>query len=145
MAPKVPYPGQMSRRPMVIPVAVPAAQACLSGLPEGSQGMSLGEAADGEADSVAGGQAGEATSGGAGGRWAGGARMLSGLRWDPVSVQAVLEIAPGRIELRPRSRFMQRLRLIDEISVVPGNEVVIYPGRQTAPHRFQRERYGIAI
>jgi hypothetical protein len=108
--------------------------------------MSWGEVADGDADAAADREAGAVASGGAWGRWTGGARMLSGFPWEPARVLwAELEIAPGRIDLRVRSRAMQVIRQIDEISVAPGDGVVISPGRQTAPERFQRERYGIAI
>jgi hypothetical protein len=89
---------------------------------------------------------GAAAGGGAAGRWTGGARMLSGYLYEPVRVLwAELEIAPGRIELRVRSRAMRVLRQLDELSAAPGDGVVVCPGRQTAPARYQRERYGIAI
>jgi hypothetical protein len=83
-------------------------------------------------------------SGGAG-QWTGGARMLSGWDHEPLGTWAVLDIMPGRIELRVRPAILRALQMIEDVSVTPGDGVVVHPAHQTATSRFQRVRPGVAL
>jgi hypothetical protein len=82
---------------------------------------------------------------GAAGRWTGGARMLSGWDYEPLGTWAVLDIMPGRIELRVRSAVLGALQRIEDVSVAPGDAVVVHPARQTAKPPFHRLRPGVAL
>ena len=65
------------------------------------------------------------------GRWAGRARVPSGLSPQPVGVlRAVLIVAPARIELRVPP-VVRTLLLMEDLNVLPGDAPVIFPAHQT--------------
>ena len=61
---------------------------------------------------------------------------------EPLGTWAVLDIMPGRIELRVRPATLRALQMIDDVSVAPGDGVVVHPARQTASLMFRRGRPG---
>jgi hypothetical protein len=75
--------------------------------------------------------------------WTGRARLPSPLgAYEPVGVpSAVLEISPGRIDLRVRSAFLKTLMMMEDLTVVPTDGASLYPAREVG--RWGRP--GIAI
>ena len=79
------------------------------------------------------------------GRWVGAARLPSGLSPEPVGVlRAVLDVAPARIKLRVRPPVVRVLLLMEDLSAIPGDGVVIFPAHQE-DHRGRWSRRGIEI
>jgi hypothetical protein len=92
-----------------------------------------------------GGQGGREMVSGDSGRWTGLARMPSGYDIDPIATWAVLDITPGWIELRVRWPIMRVFQLITDVSVAPGDGVVVHPARLYPVGRKLPTRPGIAL
>jgi hypothetical protein len=78
--------------------------------------------------------------------WSGPARLPSPLAgsYQPLGVpSAVLEIAPGRIDLRVRSAVIKALLMMDDLTLAPADGAALYPGREV--DRGPWNRPGIVI